>query len=152
MNIFFTLTVSCDFLNLAFLQLYTVFILQKRAIRTIFKIPSDQTCKRLFQDFNILTFPCIYILETLLFMRKIQNSTSTTKFKSLRQNLNIKITYHASTLYKKHITYNYIVLYNKLPNHLKNEENDSKFKKSLKRLLVENAFYSIKEYLNCDLE
>ena len=44
-----------------------VFILQKRAIRTIKGMQPRESCRDTFRELGILTLPCVYILECLLY-------------------------------------------------------------------------------------
>ena len=53
------------------------------------------------------------------------------------------------TKYKKGVYYMGSKIYNQLPNHIKCLANNEKiFKKTLKRFLIANLFYSIDEFLN----
>jgi len=45
-----------------------VFILQKRIIRVIAKVPYTQHCKPFFIKFGILTFPCLLVIEACCFV------------------------------------------------------------------------------------
>src|SRR5436190_4787082 len=47
-----------------------IFKLQKKAVRVIFRKPQTVSCKSIFTDHNILTFPSLYILETVCFVRR----------------------------------------------------------------------------------
>ncbi len=47
-----------------------LFVLQKRAIRTIFHFNSREHCREVFRSYKLLTLPSIYILETLTFVKK----------------------------------------------------------------------------------
>lgn len=42
---------------------------QKRCIRSMFKLQSIDSCKEYFIKHNILTFPCLYIFEIILFVK-----------------------------------------------------------------------------------
>ena len=41
-----------------------LFILQKYALRIIFKLKKHQSCKNIFQNYQLMTFYAIYIYET----------------------------------------------------------------------------------------
>ena len=47
-----------------------VFILQKRIVRSMFKLTYNASCRSYFRQHGILTIYCIYILQSLCFMRK----------------------------------------------------------------------------------
>ena len=48
-----------------------VFCLQRRAVRIIDKLQYRDDCRDSFSTLRILTFPCLYILECVLFVRKM---------------------------------------------------------------------------------
>ena len=43
-----------------------------------------------------------------------------------------------------------IKLFNSLPLSLRNEQNDTRFKKGLRKFLVNKEYYSVQEYFNDD--
>jgi len=65
------------------------------------------------------------------------------------KNLHLPIT--NLTIYQKVAYYMGIKIFNYLPTHIKNEANEIQvFKKTLKRFLLANSFYSIDEYFNAN--
>ena len=52
-------------------QARLIFKLQKRVIRTIMRVRKQTSCRELFKKLHILPLPCIYILETLVHVKKI---------------------------------------------------------------------------------
>lgn len=108
-----------------------LFRLQKRAVRTIFSMSSFQSCKPIFQSCNILTLPSLYIYESLSFLK--QNFQQFNTFQNHRYNLrlsyDIPVPAHHTTFFKKHLYYNAISLFNKLPNYIKAESSHCKFRK-----------------------
>ena len=47
-----------------------LFRLQKKSIRTVFKKPYRYPCKEIFKSHRILTFPSLYILQAITFVKK----------------------------------------------------------------------------------
>jgi hypothetical protein len=52
-----------------FRNLKKVFKLQKRAIRLIANISSTASCMPYFKNFKIMTLPCFYIYEIILYTK-----------------------------------------------------------------------------------
>ena len=48
----------------------SIFILQKRAIRAIYNLRRRDSLRELFKDINIMTVPCQYIYENIMYVRK----------------------------------------------------------------------------------
>ena len=47
-----------------------IFVLQKRALRTMLKLRFQEHCREFFQLHEILPLPCLYILECVTFVNK----------------------------------------------------------------------------------
>uniref|UniRef100_A0A1B6L0L5 Reverse transcriptase domain-containing protein n=1 Tax=Graphocephala atropunctata TaxID=36148 RepID=A0A1B6L0L5_9HEMI len=126
-----------------------LFRLQKRAVRTVHGLTGQQSCKDYFRSSKLLTFPCIYILESLTFLKKnlsLFHNNSNHSY-SLRDNNNIRIPAHSKTFFKKHLLYSGIQLFNVLPHQLKLESSPTRFKKLLRAMLVEKCYYSVREFI-----
>uniref|UniRef100_A0A1B6M063 Reverse transcriptase domain-containing protein n=1 Tax=Graphocephala atropunctata TaxID=36148 RepID=A0A1B6M063_9HEMI len=126
-----------------------IFKLQKRALRVIFRKPHRFSCRSLFRDNDILTFPSIYIFNTVLFVRKNYHlfvSGLSTHQHNLRGN-RIAIPSHRTGFFEKHLIYNGTRLYNSLPGGLKEVRGLEAFKKGVRRFLVSQCYYSVGEYL-----
>jgi exonuclease III len=128
-----------------------LFKLQKKIIRTIFKVGKTDSCKKYFKENKILTFPSIYILQTLIFVKRnlelFTEKEISTNYE-LRTNLNVKTPKHKTSFFEKHLYFQGIRLYNALPVKFKHETNINKFKKELKIICQENAFYKKEDYYN----
>lgn len=127
-----------------------IFILQKRAIRCMFGLKFRETCKTTFIREKILTLPCIYILDVLKFVKQnINNFNFQNEFHnySTRHGNDLQYNLHRLELYKSNPYYIGVTLYNKLPENIKNSST-TKFSTSVKNILIENAFYSVDEYLS----
>lgn len=127
-----------------------VFIMQKRAIRCMFGLKFRESCKQIFIREQILTFPCIYILDILKFVRQnISNFNLQNEYHdyNTRHGQNLQYHIHRLELYKSNPYYMGAKLYNKLPPSIKNLS-ISKFASQVKKLLLSNAFYSINEFMS----
>lgn len=130
-----------------------VFILQKRAIRCMFGLKFRETCKPVFINEKILTIPCLFILESLKF---VKNNISSFNFQNIyheyntRHGHNLQYDMHRIELYKSNPYYISAVLYNKLPDRIK-LCSYKKFLKNVKVILLTNAFYSVNEYMMYNL-
>lgn len=126
---------------------HSVFVLQKRAIRYMCGLPQGTHCKPLFVNNNILTLPCLYVLESVCLIHKNHATfNANSKTYITRQLLNLPLPIPHSTLVLKSIIYNGVKAYNKLPNSLKKVTSHSMFRKKVKDLLADKAFYSLEEY------
>lgn len=124
------------------------FILQKRAIRTIARIPLWESCRPYFRQLSILTVPCLYILELLTgvtecssdFSKDIESDRLVTRRKDRRGVIAPKF-----NIIKHSPRYQTTKIYNSLPRELKMVQDHISFKKRLKRFLLEKSFYCIDE-------
>jgi hypothetical protein len=128
-----------------------IFRLQKKVIGLICGIGRLVSCSSVFRDYKILTVPSLYILETLYFIKK-----HSTHLKSNEQpydyNTRGKTNYHKlshnASQYQKSVTNMGVKLYNCLPNRLNTLTSVNIFKYEVKRILLENAFYTVHEFYN----
>jgi hypothetical protein len=130
-----------------------LFILQKRALRYMARASANPTaefyikdsCKPLFKRFKIMTIPCLYIYNTILY--KINNFTSDDIDLNVRTraNGNFKFKIIKLDIARTNPKYAGAKLYNALPKWIK-EKKGSNFKNSIKEFLIENSFYSVKEF------
>lgn len=130
----------------------TLFTLQKKLVRILVNIEQTDSCKPFFQKHDILTLPCIYILETCKFVRQHEEfytkreDTQTRYLLRHRSRLNLP-----SSRLKMHSQSPYVMsikLYNKLPALIKKEEKNNTFLKKLRIFLLKKSYYSINEYLS----
>ena len=131
-----------------------LFILQKKALRAIFNLPSDASCRTLFREAKIMTLPSIYIYELLKYVktnearfqqnRDIHGHDTRDKFKIHNITRKLKVS-------QRDILYIGVKCYNVLPHGLKTLKFE-KFKNVVKNILIQNEFYSLNEYLSCNLE
>lgn len=137
-----------------------LFILQKRAIRYLANVSYDpctagvfykDSCRPLFIKFKILTLPCIYILNVIMFVLENEHCipflSETHKYNTRNHNdFNVIRTINASKCPIQVGT----SFFNKLNKSLKSKVDYERlhlFKASLKEFLISNCFYSTKEFL-----
>jgi hypothetical protein len=129
----------------------TIFRLQKRIIRIMLGRRPRDSCRGLFFKLEILPLPSQYILSLLLFMmrNKKQFLTNSEIYHSnTRQQANLHLPLVNVTKYQKGVYYQGIKVFNTLPSYINMEsDNPMKFKRTLKKCLHENSFYSLNEYL-----
>lgn len=130
-----------------------VFIKQKKVLRLIENVPQRETCLPLFKKFQIMTLPCLYIYTCLMAVKeKLQCHTFrqdvhnyNTRNKHLLDLLSLRLNRSSNS----HLNMKF-KLFNKLPEEAWTVHTN-KFKYSICKWLKNNAFYSIHDYLNCDI-
>jgi len=112
------------------------------------------SCRELFKSIKILPLYSQYIFPLLmyvvnnkhLFTRNLEVHNHDTRS---AKNFQFPIT--NLTVYQKGAHYTGIKIFNYLPTHIKNVVNEIQvFKKTLKRFLLDNSFYSIDEHFNAN--
>ena len=116
-----------------------VFSLQKRAIRTIFRLHSRTHCRPYFQKLNVMTFPAIYMYNVLVYVFK--NMSVFTRMESGRTGTLLKGPRVYFESYRKSVDYRGILLFNKLPGELRDLTDINNFKYRLKEKLLVDAPY-----------
>jgi len=108
-----------------------------------------------FKELNILPVPSQYIISILLFLTKNKDQfmTNSQMHKiTTWQTFNLYIPATNLTIYQKGVYYHGIKVYNHLPKTIKDLSGDkNKFKLTLKRHLLHNSSYSLKEYFDTQL-
>ena len=126
-----------------------IFALQRRAVRIVAGLGYRDDVKQTFGDLGVLTLPCRYIYECLLFCHKNQHRyTQNNCFHEYptRRGGDIRPVY--LRLERTRFSFNYYApsLYNRLPVSYRDLP-ESRFRVTVKRFLIERAFYSIDEFL-----
>lgn len=129
-----------------------VFVAQKKCIRAICGVAPDVSCKPLFKDLHILPLPCLYILEAAKFVKLHQAEyyikAKDTMARSRRYPERLVHTeVPKSTKYQKNCYWMCKIIYNKIPQFIK-ELPMNRFKLELNRWLLLHTFYSVKEFLD----
>jgi hypothetical protein len=127
-------------------HLRKVFNQQRRCIRVLGGLGYRDDCRDIFKTFKILTVPCIYILQCVLYMYKNKDNYCSLNHSHLTRHHNLLLSIHSRLHKTQNSTRYYCVkFYNALPLYLKNMD-FKPFKLHLKQLLTENAFYSFEEF------
>lgn len=128
-----------------------IFKLQKKALRIIMKVSNRTSCRPLFKELRILPLPCIYILETLVYIKTnlgILQKNSNIHSHNTRNKNDLSTIPHKTSLYEKSFTYTGLKLYNRLPQHTKEISAIGKFKNVVQTILQDKCYYTVQEYLN----
>lgn len=127
-----------------------LFILQKAAVRAIFGLGNRTSCVPYFRQHGILTLPSIYIYETATFVKKnfhlFQRVGSVHSYNT-RQVNDLVPSFTDKTYVMKSAYHTTIKIFNSLPEELKLLPLQ-KFKKELKKILIEKCYYEIRQFYN----
>lgn len=134
-----------------------LFILQKRALRFManasFNPCADifykDSCSTIFKKFKILTLPCIYIYSCIMYIidnRSFVATNDSVHNYNTRIKTDIRLDFYKNNSYFKDPIHMGSKFFNILPPHVKNTRG-IKFKTSLKSFLIQNCFYSVRDFL-----
>jgi hypothetical protein len=124
---------------------------KKKVVRLMCSVNRRSCCRELFKSLNILPVPRVYIMETVCYTKlnnKGLKQNSAIHDYKIRHRSDFQTQFCRTNMLKKSVNNLGTKLYNTLPNHLKNLEDLKPFKKQVKTLLLQQSFYSIKEYLS----
>ncbi|KAF9801431.1 hypothetical protein SFRURICE_013211 [Spodoptera frugiperda] len=130
-----------------------VFVAQKKCIRAIYGLPSDESCQPIFKKLGLLPLPSLYVYEVSMFVKKyiqlfktIDEVNSRSRRDQHKHKLELEIIPRI-VKYNKSCPAMCVCVFNKLPCVLKTL-NCTLFKNKLYNLLSQNNFYSIKQFLD----
>lgn len=130
-----------------------IFVWQKKVLRIIKGVKDQESCFPIFKQFSILPFPCIYIYRCLINVKEKLTFYSVRKdfhqYPTRKNYLLDIFCTRLQTTKNSHICMQ-IKLFNKLPETAWTVDN-KKFKNVLDRWLRDKCFYSVDEFLGCDL-
>jgi hypothetical protein len=125
---------------------------QKTIIGIIMNLSKNASCQEPFKELNVPPVPSQYILLVLLFLAKNKDQFMTNSQMNnitTRQTFDLYVPIANLTIYQKGVYYQEIKIYNHLAKTIKDLSGDkNKFKLALKRYLLHNSFYSLKEYFD----
>lgn len=130
---------------------HKVFLLQKKAVRTVAGIKYGESCRDAFKSLNILTVAAVYIYEIVCFVYK-------NKHKFLENRINHKYmtrkreyllpNKHDTMLFQKSLLFNGCKFFNILPEQIKMLPNIYRFKNAVKSMLIEKPCYTVDEFMS----
>lgn len=126
-----------------------VFIAQKKTVRILCGVKWNHTCKPLFIENQILTLPCMYIYHTLIYVKSnlnLFNMVNKYKDRESRFGNQLEILRVRLEVTKNSPKYWGPKFMNKLPDSIISE-NLTSFKRNIKTLLLDKAYYTIDEFL-----
>lgn len=134
-------------------EVHRVFGMQRKAVRVMSGLGYMDDCRNVYVRLGLLTVPCLYVLECLLYVR--QNEGQYWAHEDIhdyntRSRSNLVPTYWRLRRCQNGPGYWAIKFFNVLPENVKALPAKS-FKHRVKRFLINSAFYSFEEYLNSDL-
>jgi hypothetical protein len=120
-----------------------IFALQKRALRYTAGLKHLELCRNSFRNLNILTVYSLYIQETILYVKKKCNCTVNKQIHThnTRNNKDYHKYGHNLELYNSQPSVAGCIFYSKLPNNIKQIENNNQFARELKKLLIKGCYY-----------
>jgi hypothetical protein len=129
-----------------------LFILQKRCIRVLAKITTEESCRPHFAKLNILTLTSLYILETCKFVRKYENLFKNQNPKPQLHNLRnrnklVQAIPANLQMFSKGPYSMSIRIYNQIPQYIKNETKYNNFVNKLKCYLITECPYNVREFM-----
>lgn len=128
-----------------------IFLLQKRAIRTLCGLQYRDSCRGYFKQHNILTLMSLYIYNALKYIhgnRDKYKKNGDDHDHDTRRRADLYIPRHRTVMTQRNVHYWGVKLYNRLPQQFK-ELNMRRFATETRSMLVRRECYTIDEYL-CD--
>jgi hypothetical protein len=126
--------------------------MQKKIIRIMTGSRNRDSCRKLFGLLNILPLPSLYIFSILRFVirnRGLFVTNNEIHEHDTQQVHNLHLPPANLQKYQSGVFYMGIKLYNCLPPYIKKESNNIiKFEFLLKKILLDNTFYSLNEFYN----
>jgi hypothetical protein len=112
----------------------------------------DESVRQHFTDQKILTVYSMYILESVMFVRKNQSYYVTHEdfhFYNTKHKNYIVLPIHNNEFFKRKPSYADAKFMKYIPSEIQNIKNCNKFRSHFKQFLIKNAFYSLEEHIDC---
>ena len=131
---------------------HRVFVSQKRIVRLLFGLTFRESCRDYFRQHSILTLPGIYnILKAVMYIKQNIDDFPRHDQPYNTRHQGLPLTQHRTTLFQKSPHFDFVKLYNKLPEAVSSISNHNAFKKKVKSILIRGCYYSQQEYLDDSL-
>ena len=114
-------------------------------------IRQTEQCKPYFITLKILTVPCLFILKSILIIRKsihIHAVNRNIHNHNTRSRNDLHVIKYSTNLGQKNSDYLNKILYNHLSKTIKDIKEYSKFKDKLTQFLIKKAYYSIQDFIS----
>jgi len=129
-----------------------IFKIQKRIIRMIMNVDRRTSCSNLFKQLGILPLQSQYIFSLMMFVarnRELFVINANVHNLPTRSHNDLHLPIANLSVFQKGVYFSGVKIFNNLPTNVKQTFYDFyKFKKALKRFLLDNSFYSLEEYYN----
>lgn len=127
-----------------------VFVLQKRAIRTMCKLSPRDSCKDAFKSLQIMTLPSLYIYEILCFAfcNKDKFRGAEYHYETRHKSHTLVNEIHSTSKYQKQTLYNACRFFNHLSRETKSIASLKAFKSYMKKALINSTLYDINEFFS----
>ena len=130
-----------------------VFRLQRRAVRVLGNLGFRDDCREVFVKQNILTLHCEFILACVLFVHAHKHTLSVNsdfhRYET-RGRDDVRPDFCRLTRTQRGCWHVSVSLFNKLPPGCR-DMSDSLLRTRLKDFLLKHAFYSVHEFLTCNI-
>lgn len=126
-----------------------IFVVQKRALRTMLRLSYRESCIGNFEKNNILTVYGLYVYRLLLFFRKrIHYFEDYKNVNNTRRMFPYNVPIHRTILRERTVECMAISMYNALPKTIRMITCDEDFKKSLYCFILKSEPYSLSEFIS----
>uniref|UniRef100_A0A2H1WT74 SFRICE_028976 n=1 Tax=Spodoptera frugiperda TaxID=7108 RepID=A0A2H1WT74_SPOFR len=126
-------------------EIKSIFILQKQAIRAIYKLSHRKSLRKFFKTIDILTMPCQFIYENIMYVRKklqlFEQRSDGNNFNTSDKNKLVRL----SKVQKSFMGLG-VQCYNKIPTNILDFK-ESDFETCIKHGLCKKAYYKVTDYL-----
>lgn len=129
-----------------------LFVLQKRAVKYMFKAKFRDSSRPLFISHKLLTLPSLFLLESsCLVYKKFQREIGSLSQYNTRQSYIAYLPIPTSSQTKNSVIYRSKKIFNQLPLRIRKINSYKKFRREVKALLGLKAYYSVSEFFNDSL-
>ncbi|KAG8267391.1 hypothetical protein J6590_092096 [Homalodisca vitripennis] len=125
----------------------SVFVVRLGLVGRRLEIP--ELCKDALRELGLLTLPCLYILDVVLYCRlkcELVQGSDIHQYDT-RGRDNFRIVQHRTSAFEHLLSQVGVKLINKLAEGTKHLSDSKRFKFRLKYLLVSKVFYSVEEFI-----
>lgn len=119
-----------------------IFRAQKKCVRSVCHLRPMESCRPYFAKLKILPFPCLYVFEMAMFVRKNLHMFKLAMSKRLKSR--ICVPRHKTALFKKSVLGMGPKIYNHLPKSIRECNNLTIYRRKLYNFLLAKCYYNLK--------